>query len=310
MLFFRKVTALSAIAVVGFTLGTACSSDSEDPGVSPGSGATSSGATSNSSGGTISFGGDGSGNGTSAGGDSSSVGGATGTGAGPTITPDGEVFCGDVACQCSDGIDNDGDGDEDGFDVECQGPLDNDEGSFATGIPGDNKDESWVDCFFDGDSGSGNDGCKYPYECLTGDIPIDDEQCAGAASEACINFCGPRTPNGCDCFGCCTIDLEDGSSVDILTASGCDLDDIDNEDVCLRCVKTDTCENTCGECELCPGKTEEDLPEDCMPDPPVGGAPSDPPPVYTCEGGEVCGDNLPCDAGYYCSLGCCIPVVK
>ena len=40
--------------------------------------------------------------------------------------------------QCSDGKDNDGDGKVDYNDPECVGPLDNDEGSFATGIPGDN----------------------------------------------------------------------------------------------------------------------------------------------------------------------------
>src|SRR5262245_3809742 len=39
--------------------------------------------------------------------------------------------------QCSDGIDNDGDGKIDYNDPECVGPLDNDEGTYATGIPGD-----------------------------------------------------------------------------------------------------------------------------------------------------------------------------
>src|SRR4051812_43315620 len=40
--------------------------------------------------------------------------------------------------QCTDGIDNDGDGLIDGADPECSGPCDNDEGTFSTGIPGDN----------------------------------------------------------------------------------------------------------------------------------------------------------------------------
>ena len=48
--------------------------------------------------------------------------------------------CGDVPCACSDGMDNDGDGLVDGFDPECTGPFDDDEATFATGIPGDNKD--------------------------------------------------------------------------------------------------------------------------------------------------------------------------
>src|SRR5690606_33835333 len=68
---------------------------------------------------------------------------APGTGGGfVTIEPgeDGaiEVLCGSTPCACSDGQDNDGDGVADGFDSECTGPFDHDEGSFATGIPGDN----------------------------------------------------------------------------------------------------------------------------------------------------------------------------
>ena len=61
--------------------------------------------------------------------------------------------------QCSDGIDNDGDGKIDYDDPECVGGLDNDESSFATGIPGDNVDACKQDCFFDGNSGMGDDGC-------------------------------------------------------------------------------------------------------------------------------------------------------
>src|SRR3569833_3508623 len=41
--------------------------------------------------------------------------------------------------QCSNCKDDDGDGLIDGFDPQCTGPFDNDEGSFATGIPGDNN---------------------------------------------------------------------------------------------------------------------------------------------------------------------------
>src|SRR3569833_2466017 len=62
--------------------------------------------------------------------------------------------------QCSNCKDDDGDGLIDGFDPECTGPFDNDEGSFATGIPGENKDAINQDCFFDGDSGAGAGGCS------------------------------------------------------------------------------------------------------------------------------------------------------
>ena len=67
--------------------------------------------------------------------------------------------------QCSDGIDNDGDGKIDYDDPECVGPLDNDESSFATGIPGDNMDACKQDCFFDGNSGVGDDGCEWQLKC-------------------------------------------------------------------------------------------------------------------------------------------------
>ena len=67
--------------------------------------------------------------------------------------------------QCSDGIDNDGDGKIDYDDPECVGPLDNDESSFATGIPGDNVDACKQDCFFDGNSGMGDDGCQWQLKC-------------------------------------------------------------------------------------------------------------------------------------------------
>ena len=67
--------------------------------------------------------------------------------------------------QCSDGIDNDGDGKIDYNDPECVGGLDNDESSYATGIPGDNVDACKQDCFFDGNSGMGDDGCDWQLKC-------------------------------------------------------------------------------------------------------------------------------------------------
>ncbi len=130
-------------------------------------------------------------------------------------------------------------------------------------------------------------------------------------SDECIEFCGARTPNGCDCFGCCTIQYE-GESIDILTTTGCSAEELDDEGKCPRCTKTSECENTCGECELCPGRTVEDSPESCAGDPPDGtaGAPSDPPPGYTCDNGTVCETFDDCPSSYYCSLGCCLPSVE
>src|SRR5204862_6504074 len=66
---------------------------------------------------------------------------------------------------CTDGKDNDGDGLIDAADPECVGPCDNDEGTFATGIPGDNIDACKQDCFFDGNSGMGDDGCEWNLKC-------------------------------------------------------------------------------------------------------------------------------------------------
>src|SRR5512132_3940021 len=95
-------------------------------------------------------------------------GGGFGDGAGGMCTPG--------AAQCNNCVDDDTDGKIDGFDPECTGPLDNDESSFATGIPGDNKDAINQDCFFDGNSGAGNDGCNQHVCCLLG--ATSKAQCA------------------------------------------------------------------------------------------------------------------------------------
>lgn len=247
-----------------------------------------------------------------------------------------EIWCGSSLCACSDGQDNDGDGLSDGFDSECTGPFDDDETTFATGIPGDNRDPKWQDCFFDGNSGAGDDDCRYHTDCLTGDLPASDDSCT--LTDACVDYCAPLTPPGCDCFGCCEVQNGD-SVVSVMIGSACSLDSIDDEAACPRCVQTDTCANECGECELCLGKTLEDLPDSCWttnpppdgdtPDgsvtPPPGlgsdgGAPtpettgtggpetSPPPgtPINTCDNGLACTASTDCEPGDYCRLGCCM----
>jgi hypothetical protein len=224
---------------------------------------------------------------------------------------------------CSNGKDDDGDGLIDGFDPECTGARDDDEGTYATGIPGDNRDPKWQDCFFDGNSGAGDDNCRYATGCLTGELEPDDKNCT--LTDACIEFCAPLTPNGCDCFGCCTVQTKDGETVDIQTSASCSLDKVDDTEACPRCEKSDACGNTCGRCELCPGKTIADLPDDCATG--SGGAGSGGSsstggsstggsntggtgggPAYTCDGGDqVCGPDLSaCPSGQYCSFGCCL----
>jgi hypothetical protein len=263
-------------------VGAGCSSDDADAAASGGTGANSGGTGANGTGGSSA------GTGTD----------GSLTDSPWTTTPEGQVDCGGgVACLCHNGIDDDGDDLIDGFDPECTGPFDDDEGSYATGIPGDNQDPKWQDCFFDGNSGAGDDGCRYHTDCLTGDLPATDASCT--VTQQCIDFCGERTPNGCDCFGCCEATNNAGEAVFIMLAPTCSLDNIDDERACPRCVQTATCGNDCGRCELCPGKTEADLPADCLVD---GG-------TYTCDNATVCAANTDCPVEHYCQFGCCTPFV-
>lgn len=213
------------------------------------------------------------------------------------------------ATACSNGLDDDSDGLVDGLDPECTGPADNDEGTFGTGIPGDNRDPMWQDCFFDGNSGAGDDHCRYRTECLTGELPQSDADCM--VSAACVEFCQPGTPNGCDCFGCCAVQRADGSSVNIVLGGTCSESNLDDETACPRCTPTDSCDNPCGECELCPGKTAADLPSTCWPAdagvPDGGWDDGGVPPPYSCDNGEtVCASQSDCPDNYTCELGCCL----
>src|SRR5262249_30355412 len=112
----------------------------------------------------------------SSGGTTASGAGGAGVGGGNTVDA-GKLG----TTQCSDGIDNDGDGLIDLADPECVGPLDNDESSFATGIPGDNIDACKQDCFFDGNSGMGDDGCQWQLQC---DPQSVEPKCPYSASYA------------------------------------------------------------------------------------------------------------------------------
>jgi hypothetical protein len=249
------------------------------------------------------------------------------------VSDAGQVLCNGVVCQCADGKDQDGDGLIDQADPECVGPNDNDESTFATGIPGDNRDTACQDCFFDGNSGSGNDGCRVATSCLTkaGDSSSGRGSCdTCAATDKCRTSCQAYTPNGCDCFGCCTVNLGSNITMSVLLGGGCDINGVMLSAACVQCVPSTTCGNTCGTCELCPGKTLADLPASCTPPRPDGGTadasvpgndggtiiggsdaatpPPPPPPVPTCDMGEtVCGSNpAACGAGQVCAFGCCI----
>jgi len=242
------------------------------------------------------------------------------------------------APQCSDCMDNDGDTRIDGFDPECSGPLDRLEDSFATGIPGDNIDATMQDCFFDGNSGGGNDGCNQHVCCLL--QAANQMQCGLLAPDAdeskyvkaecykpwgnvdvpmkCQDNCGKLTPPGCDCFGCCTVcdangcrDVVTNPAVSPacndmnITDPGPDGNDNTGDEPCKRCAKSDCGMTDCAydgvSCTPCPGQCDA-----------LGNC--NPPLPSSCGGQQMCPDGyVPCDTanmnacptGSYCQNGCC-----
>ena len=208
--------------------------------------------------------------------------------------------CDGATYACGDCMDNDGDGKLDTADPECVSPCDDKEDTFATGLPGDNMDPCKQDCFFDGNSGGGAGDCAWNLKCDPkspgGDkCPYDPKvMCDAMQPQQCIDDC--QVPNGCDCFGCCTVTV-DGVAHDIFLGDmNCSLANIDT---CLECTKNDNCDDTCmpENCEVCFGETE----------PPPG---CDMP---TCDGSDPCKiDNMGnsnCPADQFCSTGCCVPIV-
>jgi hypothetical protein len=233
---------------------------------------------------------------------------------------------------CSDGKDNDGDGKVDFDDPECVGPLDNDEGSFATGIPGDNVDPCKQDCFFDGNSGMGDDGCEWQLKCDPLNSGANAEhkceydaqyaqqhakECSvsNSQSDKCIKNCRPLTPNGCDCFGCCQVP---GAATAIRLSASCTAKDFGDPSKCQPCTQVEQCNNPCEHCELCMGK--DTLPADCAPASDGGTPGSDgsvPTPVPSCGTYAACARTpqgsidpvAACPANYGCVQGCCLPTI-
>jgi len=250
---------------------------------------------------------------------------------GSTVLPDGAVMLPDGAIvgpgsftgctpgstQCTNCKDDDGDGLIDWLDPECTGPLDNDENSFATGIPGDNIDPCKQDCWFDGNSGSGNDGCLFNSKCLPGSTepkcpydPVaakDPKQCP-PPSEKCIKYCKPLTPKGCDCAGCCDVYDSAGGLHTVKLTTTCTYETLGDATKCPTCTKIADCSNPCGKCDFCLGKLT--LPPECYPATPDGGtapdAPPPPPPGSCPDGLTACSPTTPCATGLYCLTGCCI----
>ncbi len=224
-----------------------------------------------------------------------SSGGASGGSGGGILDCNGKVWA------CGNGIDDDGDGKIDADDPECTGPCDDDEGSFQTGIPGDNMDCK-QDCFFDGNSGSGDDKCEWNLKCdpenpgaNIGCPYTPGPQCNNmqpTPSQECKDFCEALVPNGCDCWGCCRVSTPNGD-VDIFLGGDPDCS-LDNLDACETCTyQADLCGNPCDpdNCEVCFGG---DLPPGCN-------DPTCPDPLTACL------DASDCPEGYYCLTGCCYP---
>ena len=309
------VRVFGAALLFNFAAGCGTSSPAGSSGAAGTTGSGAAGTTGSGAGGTMGGGGisgvAGSSGGTTASGVGGGGGGTTGAGGSGVKVPIGSA-------QCSDGKDNDGDGKIDYDDPECVGPLDNDESSFATGIPGDNMDECKQDCFFDGNSGAGDDGCDWQLKCdplsVNTKCPYSQQyatshamECSTSASQSqsCINFCRKFVPNGCDCFGCCVVP---GAPTPIKLASTCTAADFGNPAKCPTCTQVTQCSNTCERCEICIGKPT--IPADCTPD---AGTDGSPPPSQCDSDFPPCGPgtNTPadgCPTGQGCITGCCFPI--
>jgi hypothetical protein len=274
------------------------------------------------------------------------------------IGPDGNGFdvgpagCFPATCaghqyQCGDCIDNDHDGLIDSRDPDCLNQCDNTEDVYDLGIPGGDTATCMIDCYYDSDQGPGNDGCTWDYRCdmlSPGDDSVRDHcaydsriSCPATQTTTCHSVCGPITPNGCDCFGCCEITPASGMFVYLGSTPSpghpqCSPSSLHDPLSCRPCTPVADCFNTCGHCELCFGR--DTLPPDCFPPPPVDAAVPRPdasfpdgghPDAYSpsvdaavpptdsgipprCTGtAQPCGlpGDPACPANDYCITGCC-----
>jgi hypothetical protein len=251
------------------------------------------------------------------------VGGGTGAGgiAGECVEvrcPDGKLY------ECGNCIDDDLDERVDGSDPECLNHCDNTEGpSLRTGTPGTTGNQCGADCYFDGGNGSGNGDCNWDRRCdpLT---PVDQcpyepsaNLCPAEQPPECEPGCGALTPNGCDCFGCCTFPELNGGYVflgsEIGSDGSCTLADLTNEELCKPCTPAQNCLNTCGRCEICLGKPT--IPPDCFPGTGGmgggGGAGGDGGGMRCPVGKQVCGlpGDAPCPPASFCLTGCCSEII-
>lgn len=208
------------------------------------------------------------------------------------------VLCLDQPNACGDCVDNDGDGLVDLDDEGCITACDNSEDFVAvTPGPTGEVDRCYRDCLFDSNTGSGDDQCRYNVGCWgVPECAARADSCGTASATACIEQCLPRTPNGCDCYGCC--ELAPGTFVYLrgneTTRAGCAAAaDVNDPARCVPCTPVADCYNPCEACEECVSRRE--VPTSC-------GAAS------RCPGGTPCGASgmPPCPGSMFCLTGCCV----
>ena len=248
----------------------------------------------------------------------------------PALCPDGNSY------GCGDCMDNDDDGLVDDKDPECLGPCDDTEGPILlTGTPGETGNQCGADCYFDRGNGSGSGECKWDRRCdpeepkdgceydpsLIGEL----NYCPDVQPENCDAGCGALTPNGCDCFGCCTFPQLNGEYVFLGSFIGNEgtctlaaLDDTTSDPpLCRPCTPAGNCLNTCERCEICLGKPT--IPADCLGtggtggNGGMGGAGTGGSPGERCPfGRQACGlpGDPACPAGTFCLTGCCTVEVQ
>lgn len=216
---------------------------------------------------------------------------------------------------CGNCLDDDGDELVDSEDPDCLGPCHNSESTYYGNIPGQSGGNCERECYFDSDSGVGNDDCKWDMRCDAREPEPDEcphdselegcEDALVASSQKCLDKCLPLVPNGCDCFGCCEIPGAPtpvwlGSEVD--GEPSCDRGNVADPEKCRPCTLNTGCFNPCDECEICVGKPvpppncgSSEMPQECPTTSPVG-----------------CG--LPgqsgCSVDHYCITGCCTLILK
>lgn len=176
-------------------------------------------------------------------------------------------LCDGVAMACGDCSDNDSDGLVDLADPDCLGVCQTAEDTFFVAVSLQNQGRCSQDCYFDDDSGFGNDGCSWSHHCdelsIAPDFPPEGEECAyapvrpiqGSSGVTCISAiemqptqclesCLTRTPPGCDCFGCCVFP-EAATAVWIGSNDGnqptCTRDSVADPQRCRPCSQVPSC---------------------------------------------------------------------